>query len=304
MPPHPAPQRYSARVSVVGEDTPIRRTLPHRDRRMVGAWCFLDHAGPVQFGPGKGLHVGAHPHIGLQTFTWMIEGEVMHRDSLGHEQVVRPGQVNLMTAGRGIAHSEDSVQDGGRLHAAQLWIALPESERHREPAFCNYPDLPVLRQDGFTATVLAGTALGQTAPTVVYSPMVGIDLSCTGAARTSLALDTAYEYCVLVLRGAARVAGEAIEQEELLYFAPGRDSLEIATDGEAQLLLLGGKPFGEDILLWWNFVARTQEDMAQALADWNASPNQGGRFGSVRPGSVSAPLSAPSLDGVVLKAQR
>ena len=139
-----APQRYSSRLSVIGEDTRVARALPHRARRTVGAWCFLDHAGPVQFAPGKGMHVGAHPHIGLQTFTWLIEGEVVHRDSLGNEQVIRPGQVNLMTAGRGIAHTEDSVLDGTRLHAAQLWIALPEGERRRSPAFENYPDLPVI----------------------------------------------------------------------------------------------------------------------------------------------------------------
>ncbi|WP_298212220.1 pirin family protein [Acidovorax sp.] len=294
----PPPHRYAARVSIVGEDTPIRRALPHRERRTVGAWCFLDHAGPVQFGPGKGLHVGAHPHIGLQTFTWLIEGEVMHRDSLGNEQVIRPGQVNLMTAGRGIAHTEDSVTDGGRLHAAQLWIALPDSQRHREPAFCNYANLPVVQADGFTATVLAGTALGHTAPTQVYSPMVGIDFASKSAARTQLALNPQFEYAVLVLSGSAQVEGEALEQEELLYFPPGRGTLSLQTDNAAQLLVLGGEPFAEDILLWWNFVARTQAEMEQALSDWNAGNE---RFGSVQPGSIAAPLQAPSLAGVQLK---
>jgi hypothetical protein len=301
MPDTPALQRHPTRAAIVGEDTPIRRALPHRERRMVGAWCFLDHAGPVQFKPGQGMHVGAHPHIGLQTFTWMIEGEVMHRDSLGYEQIIRPGQVNLMTAGRGVAHTEDSVSGGGRLHAAQLWIALPEAERAREPAFCNYPELPRTDVGGFVATVLAGSALGLTAPTQVYSPLVGIDLSCTGAARTTLALEPGFEYGLLVLRGQARVAGELLGQDELLYVAPGRGTLEVAADEAAQILVLGGAPFGEDILLWWNFVGRTQADMAQALADWNAQPNQGGRFGSVRAGSMAAPLKAPSLDGVQLK---
>ena len=135
----PAPHRYSSRLSVIGEDTRVARALPHRARRTVGAWCFLDHAGPVQFAPGKGMHVGAHPHIGLQTFTWMIEGEVMHRDSLGHEQVVRPGQVNLMTAGRGIAHTEESLTDETRLHAAQLWIALPAHAADIAPRFDTIP---------------------------------------------------------------------------------------------------------------------------------------------------------------------
>ena len=121
----PAPIRYPSRTSIVGEDTQIRRALPNRERRMVGAWCFLDHLGPVQFAPGKGMHVGPHPHIGLQTFTWMIEGEVVHRDSLGYEQVIRPGQVNLMTAGRGIAHTEDSAQDGAVMHRIEELVRMP-----------------------------------------------------------------------------------------------------------------------------------------------------------------------------------
>ncbi|MFV0680860.1 pirin family protein [Ottowia sp.] len=294
-------QRHATRAAIVGEDTPIRRALPHRERRMVGAWCFLDHAGPVQFKPGKGMHVGAHPHIGLQTFTWMIEGEVMHRDSLGYEQIVRPGQVNLMTAGRGVVHTEDSVTDGTRLHAAQLWIALPEAERQRKAAFCNYPELPTIETGGFVATVLAGQALGLTAPTQIYSPLVGIDLNSQDAARTTLPLEPGFEYGVLVLRGEARVAGQMLGQDELLYMAPGRDALQVTADGSAQLLVLGGAPFGEDILLWWNFVGRTQDDMAQALAAWKAYPDHGGRFGPVRPGSTAQPLVAPSLEGVRLK---
>ena len=140
--------RIQPRNADLGDGLLVRRTLPNRQQRMVGAWCFLDHAGPVQFEPGKGLHVGAHPHIGLQTFTWLIEGEVLHRDSLGNEQLIRPGQVNLMTAGHGIAHTEDSLHDGGRLHAAQLWIALPPAHKDCAPAFDHYPKLPQWREGG------------------------------------------------------------------------------------------------------------------------------------------------------------
>lgn len=268
---------------------------------MVGAWCFLDHAGPVQFAPDKGLHVGAHPHIGLQTFTWMIEGEVIHRDSLGHEQIVRPGQVNLMTAGRGIAHTEDSVADGTRLHAAQLWIALPDAQAQCAPAFDHYPELPQWHEGGFALTLLAGSLLGRTAPTQVHTPLLGLDVSSTGPAQVRLPLQAGFEYGVMVLRGQATVAGQAVQPHELLYFAPGLQALEIACDGQAQLLL-GGEPFAQPVLLWWNFVGRSQADFEQALADWNAAPNQGGRFGTVRPGSASAPLTAPSLDGARLKA--
>lgn len=297
----PAIQRYAARQSIVGDDTPIARVLPQRDRRMICAWCFLDHAGPVQFAPTKGLHVGAHPHIGLQTFTWMIEGEVLHRDSLGYEQIIRPGQVNLMTAGRGVAHTEDSLQDGSRLHAVQLWIALPEAECQREPAFCNYADLPTFGQGGFRATLLAGEFAGRRAPTQVFSPLVGLDLSCAGPASAMLPLDATFEYGALVLRGEATVAGESLAASELLYVAPGRHELAIEAGAAAQILLLGGTPFDEDIMVWWNFVARTQQDLVQALADWNANPNGGGRFGQVRSGSHAAPLRAPSLEGVQLK---
>lgn len=291
--PHAAPaQRYSARAAVIGEDTRIVRALPHRARRTVGAWCFLDHLGPVQFAPGKGMHVGAHPHIGLQTFTWMIEGEVVHRDSLGNEQIVRPGQVNLMTAGRGIAHTEDSLVEGARLHAAQLWIALPDAQRHCAPAFENYPELPQQDMGGWRATVLAGSALGLNAPARVYTPLVGMDLVASGAAQATLALQPEFEYAAMALRGTLTVAGEALAPGEWLYFAPGRAALEVRCDQAAQWLLLGGEPLGEDILIWWNLVARSQAELQSALDDWNA-----GRFAPVRPGSAAQPLLAPSLDG-------
>ncbi|HWU84136.1 MAG TPA: pirin family protein, partial [Rhodocyclaceae bacterium] len=132
----PIPQRLEARTSILGEGLLIRRALPHRERRMIGAWCFLDHAGPLDVSQGPGMRVGPHPHIGLQTFTWMIEGEILHRDSLGYEQLIRPGQVNLMTAGRGISHSEESpLQRSPGLQLAQLWIALPSNRRDMTPAF-------------------------------------------------------------------------------------------------------------------------------------------------------------------------
>ena len=297
-------QRYPARTAIVGEDTPIRRALPTSGLRTIGAWCFLDHAGPVKFSEGQGLHVGAHPHIGLQTFTWLIEGEVIHRDSLGYEQVIRPGQVNLMTAGRGVAHTEDSLHASAALHAAQLWIALPEAERWREPAFQNYPELPVAEVGCFRVTVLAGHALGLTAPTQIYSPLVGLDFTCASAARTDIPLDADFEYGAMTLRGEATINGERLPPGELLYFPPGGTEMVIAADAAAQVLLLGGKPFGEPVLLWWNFVARTQEEMATALADWNASPNQGGRFGTVKSGCLAEVLKAPSLDGMNLKPAR
>lgn len=163
-----------ARAAEVG-GLMLRRALPSRERRLIGAWCFLDHAGPADISQTAGMREGPHPHTGLQTFTWMIEGEILHRDSLGHEQLIRPGQVNLMTAGRGIVHSEESLPEHPpRLQAAQLWIALPDAQRHCEPAFEHYPNLPVLERDGFRMTLLVGEALGQRSPVRVYTPLFGM----------------------------------------------------------------------------------------------------------------------------------
>jgi redox-sensitive bicupin YhaK (pirin superfamily) len=296
-------ERIAARASTIGGGLIIRRALPSQQRRMIGAWCFLDHAGPLDFPPGEGLRVGPHPHIGLQTFTWMIEGEVVHRDSLGNEQLIRPGQVNLMTAGGGISHSEDSAVPAaksggrGRLHAVQLWIALPESERQRAPAFRNHPELPLLDSGGFAVRVLAGSALGRTSPAQVFSPLVGLDLVATGAARTRLPLTREYEHGALVLEGEAQIAGERLHPGTLLYLEPGREALDVVATAAARLVLIGGTPFGEEILLWWNFVARRAEEIEQATRDWNA----GERFGEVR-GSPSPRLIAPSAAGLSLRA--
>jgi quercetin 2,3-dioxygenase len=296
-------ERITARSSTIGGGLIIRRALPNQQRRMIGAWCFLDHAGPLGFPPGEGLRVGPHPHIGLQTFTWMIEGEVVHRDSLGNEQVIRPGQVNLMTAGRGISHSEDSaIPDArsggrGRLHAVQLWIALPEGERHRPPAFRNHPELPLIRSGGFEVRVLAGSALGRTSPAEVYSPLVGLDLVASGPAQTRLPVEAAYEHGALVLEGEAEVAGERLHPGTLLYLEPGLKEIAIGCAAAARLVLIGGTPFGEDILLWWNFVARRAEEIEQATREWNT----GARFGEVH-GSPSPRLVAPSATGLNLRA--
>ncbi|MGH8506748.1 MAG: pirin family protein [Stenotrophobium sp.] len=296
-PGRPVIERIESRAAEIGDGFTIRRALPNRRRRMVGAWCFLDHAGPASYGRGKGLNVGPHPHIGLQTFTWMIEGEILHRDSLGSEQVIRPGQVNLMTAGRGIAHAEDAVSDEpGRLHAAQLWIALPDRERHRAPSFHHYPDLPVLDDGGFRITVLAGNAYGQSAPAEIFSPLVGVDFTAGGAATTTMPLNPAFEHAAMVLSGAVTLEGEPLAPGTLLYLGTGRTSLQLRSAAATRLLLIGGEPFAEDILLWWNFVARSPEELQQATADWNAGRN----FGEVH-GSPSRRLVAPDMSGVKFK---
>jgi hypothetical protein len=293
-------ERLESHRAVVGGGFEIRRALPNRPRRMIGAWCFLDHAGPADYPAGGGIVVGPHPHIGLQTFSWMIEGRILHTDSLGYRQWIEPGQVNLMTAGRGISHAEDSPADeAGRFQLAQLWIALPKHEAEREPSFRHYPELPLLERGGFRVTVLAGTFAGERAPAEVFTPLVGVDLACPGPARAEFPLDAAYEHGVMALEGQATVGGESLAPGALLYFGTGRDRLRFEAEGPARLLLIGGVPFGEEILLWWNFVARTYGEMEQATRDWLETD----RFGRVE-GARGAPLVAPDLEGLRLRAAR
>lgn len=285
------------RNAEVGDGLVVRRALPSKLRRTVGAWCFLDHLGPVDYQAGGGLTVGPHPHIGLQTFTWMIEGEVIHRDSLGNEQAIRPGQVNLMSAGRGISHSEDSPPaQGGRAHAVQLWIALDEAHRHGPPAFRNYPALPAIERDGCRITLLVGSLLGQRSPVEVFSPLLGVDMAMQRATGLELPLDPAFEHAALVLEGEVAIAGETFAPGTLAYLGSARDAILLQCAAPARMVLIGGTPFGEDILLWWNFVARTQQELADAVDDWN----RGTRFGEVD-GSPSRRLVAPDVSRLKLR---
>lgn len=282
---------------------PVRRALPSREQRRVGAWCFLDHIGPSTPPVDKPLNVGPHPHIGLQTFTWMISGEILHRDSLGYEQWIRPGQVNLMTAGCGIAHSEESPQGGGKLvHAVQLWIALPEAERNRAPDFTHYPDLPRHSEQGLDATLLVGEAFGLKAPTQVYSPLLAVDFLATRETRANLPLRPDFEYGLICLEGRVDVLGDqgvqSVEPGQLLYLGLGEDSLSLDVSKGTRVLLVGGEPLKEDILLWWNFVARTQVEIEQASLDWNA----GRHFAEVSHSPLSR-LEAPSVEGLKLGAR-
>jgi redox-sensitive bicupin YhaK (pirin superfamily) len=293
---NPSPfERTPAHVAVIGPDLTVRRALPARARRTIGAWCFLDHAGPAPPG-GAPLRIGPHPHIGLQTFTWMIEGEMLHRDSLGYRQPIRPGQVNLMTAGRGIAHSEESLDPALGMHLAQLWIALPKGEHEREPGFQHFPELPIVERGGFRMTVLVGEAHGQRSPVPSYTPLLGIDIASAQAAETELPLDPIYEHGVVILDGECSVNGEPLPQDTLLYAPPGVDRIVLRSAGRARALLVGGVPFGEPVILWWNFVARTQDEIVRATNDWNEHR----RFGEVE-GFDGPRLVAPDVSLLKLR---
>lgn len=289
--PNPSIERIEPRVADLGGGMVVRRALPTRQRRMVGAWCFLDHAGPLGFAPGQGMQVGAHPHTCLQTFTWMIEGEVLHRDSLGNEQVIRPGQVNLMTAGRGISHSEESLPGERRLHAAQLWIALPSRVSDCDPAFDHHPDLPRWNTGGCAFTLLAGAYGAHLAPARLHSHLVGMDVCSVAGGTIDLSLNPGFEYGILPLEGAMRIGAERFASDEFAYLGEGAGAVRLELAAGSRILLLGGEPFGEPILMWWNFVGFSKEAIASAQREWEAD---GPRFGRVA-GHAGRRLAAPPL---------
>ncbi len=265
----------------------VRRALPQRTHRTVGAWCFADHMGPAVVTEERGLDIGPHPHTGLATVTWLIEGEALHRDSLGTEQLIRPGQLNLMSAGFGVAHAEEPTGAyRGTLEGIQLWIAQPDETRHLPSAFEHYDELPRLQIGSCNATVLVGDALGATSPASHDTALVGLDLDLHGS--TELPLVTSYEYGVVVLRGAVSIGGTVIEPGSLAYFAPGADEWRLDVREPARVIVLGGVPFREPIMMWWNFVARTREELTVAYLAW---VDRAERFGSVR--SALAPIDAP-----------
>lgn len=284
-------ERIAARKGSLGEGMEIARALPSKQRRMIGAWCFLDHLGPIAFPADGGLHVGAHPHTRLQTFTWMIEGEVLHRDSLGYEQVLRAGQVNLMTAGYGISHTEDSLRGGERLHAAQLWIALPDEVADMPPAFAHYPQVPQWQEQDCAWSLMAGSYGQHTAPTQLYTPLLGLEVLTAAAANVELELQAEFEYGLLALTGGFTVDGQSFGQDELAYLAPGRTALNVQLQPGTRLFVVGGTPFTDQVTIWWNFLGKDLASISGYRAQWEAGD---ARFGQVKEGEHRR-LVAPSL---------
>lgn len=282
----------------------VHRSLPQRDLPMVGAWCFLDRFGPQV----TRMRVEPHPHIGLQTVTWPFVGEVRHRDVLGSDVVVRPGVLNIMTSGRGIAHSEYSVGDGDvPLDALQLWVALPESRRHGEPDFERHEDLPTVDLAGRGAvTVVVGTFAGVTSPATMHTPIVGAEVRVPAESGVTLPLDPQWEYAIVGVAGSPHVhadAGVTVRDQELLFLGDGREGIDVrAADEDVTLFLLGGAPFECDIVMWWNFVGRTHEEIVAARDAWEGV-DAAARFGHVV-GHGDERIPAPPLPAVRLTQRR
>ena len=275
----PALQVLPGRLTDLG-GLPIRRLLPRSQRRTVGPWCFLDSYGPVNFSSGKPMDVPPHPHIGLQTVSWLLEGGILHNDSLGLQGPARPGVLSLMTAGRGIAHAEEaSTENGGHLRGVQLWVALPDEARETAPAFEQHRSLPIVELEGGGATLIMGELDGVRSPARAFSPIIGAEVSGAADRRLTLPLNPEYEHALVPLEGAYRLDGQPLAIDTLYYLGCGRRELVLSCERDpARALLLGGAPFGETILMWWNFVARTAEEIVAAREDWEA----GRRFGEVR----------------------
>ncbi|MFJ8826546.1 pirin family protein [Streptomyces sp. NPDC102467] len=278
----------------------VRRTLPQRARTLIGAWCFVDHYGPDDVARTGGMDVAPHPHTGLQTVSWLFSGEIEHRDSMGSHAMVRPGELNLMTGGHGISHTEVSTPDTTVLHGVQLWVALPDRHRHTDRDFQHYVPESVPIDGGGDISVFLGSLAGATSPVRTFTPLLGAELLLAPRASVTLGVDRAFEHGLLVDRGEVTMAGTPLRQAELGYVAPGSDTLTLTneTDAAARTILLGGPPFGEEIVMWWNFIARSTEEIAQARRDW--TEGEGRRFGEVT-GYDGDPLPAPELPNVPLK---
>ena len=308
----------------------VRRTLPQRKRSLIGAWCFLDHYGPDDVAVTGGMNVPAHPHIGLQTVSWLFTGEIEHRDSAGFHAMVKPGELNLMTSGHGISHSERSTAETTLLHGAQLWTVLPEHARHGEKTFEHYvPD--VLRGDGWHAQVFMGELLGDVSPVQTHTPLVGAEIRIEANASVTLDVRADFEHGALVDSGSVRISrsphepiegrADSVAQHELAYLAPGMTTLTLtAGDEDVRLLCIGGEPFPEQIVMWWNFIGRDHAEIAQARTDWqhqiaavgtgDPSDPRGESGAGVTPeprrfglpdGEPEPPLPAPKLPVATLK---
>lgn len=275
----------------------MRRTLPQRERSLIGAWCFVDHYGPHDVGTGAGMDVPPHPHTGLQTVSWLFSGEIEHRDSAGVRAMVRPGELNLMTAGAGICHSEVSQPTAPILHGVQLWVALPDAHRDTDRDFSHYAP-PVQTMGASQLRVFLGEVAGVASPVPTFTPLLGAQLDLAPRADVELEVDRAFEHGVLLDQGEVDAAGTTLGVADLWYQSPGHDTVHLANPGDvpARVLVLGGVPFGEELVMWWNFVGRSHDDIVRYRRQWQ---EHDARFGAVA-GYPGARLPAPPLPNSIL----
>ena len=279
-------EKFPARETSLGT-LKILRALPLREKRLVGPWCFLDRFGPLSFSDAKPMDVAPHPHIGLQTVSWLLQGEIVHNDSLDNEALLRPGGVNVMTSGAGIAHAEETpAQNSGLLNGVQLWVALPDADRHGQASFQHIDEVPVLEQAGGRVSMFAGSV----SPAKHFSPILGADIALSATSSMEFPLDQSFEHAALLMAGDAEIDGQSIDSIGLWYLGTSRSSIELKSRNGCRVLLIGGLPFPEKILMWWNFVARTPEEIAAARSDWQSHQ----RFGDVKAYRGSR-LDAPPL---------
>lgn len=288
----------------------VRRTLPHRQRSTIGAWCFVDHYGPDEVELTGGMNLGAHPHTGLQTVTWLFQGEVEHRDSVGSVQLIEPGQVNLMTAGAGIAHAEHSTGRVPVLHGVQLWVALSEKDRHIAPFF-EHHIAPRITIGEAQLIVFIGTLTGDhgavTAGTTTFTPLLGAEILAPAGSTVTIPVNPTFEHGILVDTGSVQVAGEIALKDELAYVEPGHNSITLTVGDEpARLLLLGGTPFEEELVMWWNFIGRSHEEIVAMREQWQEDVvldgNPEGIFGHVEHSGSTIP--APEMPHVQLRPRK
>ncbi|MFC0581119.1 pirin family protein [Micrococcoides hystricis] len=289
----------------------VRRTLPQRGHTLIGPWCFVDHYGPDDVAATGGMNVNRHPHTGLATVSWLFSGAIDHLDSVGTSAKVVPGEANIMIAGKGITHSEFSTEDTTVLHGAQLWFALPEEHRHMDPEFHHYvPE--VLQADGTELRVFSGTINGHTSPMEMPVELIGAELVMEPNARFELTLAQGREYGLLIDSGSVTIGEQPAAQEQLIFLGdcPDEDRTVtlVAGDTPTRLLILGGKPFGEQIMMWWNFIGRTHEEIVEYRARYQAEIGAEGEFptdgeeifGSFPDGQPAA-LPAPTMPTVKLR---
>lgn len=279
----------------------VRRTLPQRDRTLIGAWCFADHYGPNDITKSGNMDLGPHPHTGLQTVSWLFSGEIEHRDTLGTRALIRPGEMNLMTGGYGIAHSEVSTPQTTVIHGVQLWVALPGEHRNADRGFEHYVPEPV-HLDGAEVRVFLGSLAGGVSPVRSFTPLLGAEIVLAPGASVTFTVDPAFEHGLLVDSGDVRLFGTVLRPAELGYVPCGADTLTLVneSDAAARTILLGGPPFEEEIVMWWNFVGRSHDDIVKARGEWEASSD---RFGVIEDFSGGR-IPAPPLPNAVIRPRR